>query len=452
MTYYRPRVPGGSPTRAQVPPPPRRRPGFGSVVWGALFVVFLALLVFGGVLFGYVAIAATLPNPDELQARASSFASTQIYDRTGALLTEQADPEHGRRTAVKLDQISSHVVDATIATEDPNFYSHPGVDPVGIARAVYYAVRERDLGGPGGSTITQQLVKLTFLSPEKSISRKVKEAILAAEITRRYDKRTILEIYLNELNYGNLAYGIEAAAETYFGKAAKDLDLAESAMIAGLPQAPAWYDPYTKLWESDGKTPGLVKKRQGTVLSLMVRSGHITAEQADAAWKQPLKLVPLQRSYTMRYPHFVLFARSQVERSLGPELAGKGGLRIYTTVDPRIQDLAEQQVREQVARLAAQQASNAALVAVRPQTGEILAMVGSADFKNDDDQGADQHVDLAPAARLGDETADLPGCVRDARRGRPEQPRDAHRPRERHRVAGRLDTVDRPDGYPDRIP
>ena len=207
-------------------------------------------------LFGYVGIAAALPAPEELQARASSFASTQIYDREGNLLNEIGDPLHGRRTAVPLDQISPYLIDATIATEDPNFYQHPGVDPIGVARAVYYAVREHDIGaGPGGSTITQQLVKLTFLSAEKSITRKVKEAILAAEITRRYSKETILQIYLNEIYYGNLAYGIEAASQTYFGKPARDLTLAEAAMLAGLPQAPGYYDPYTRLWEADG-SPG----------------------------------------------------------------------------------------------------------------------------------------------------------------------------------------------------
>jgi uncharacterized protein YabE (DUF348 family) len=183
---------------------------------------------------------------------------------------------------------------------------------------VYYAVRERDLNGPGGSTITQQLVKLTFLSSEKSISRKVKEAILAAEITRRYDKDTILRIYLNEIYYGNLAYGIEAAAETYFGKHAKDLTLAQASMLAGLPQAPAYYDPYTKLWEADGQ-PGPVKRRQGVVLRLMVESGFISNSQADAAWAEPLVLQPLKQVYDSRHPHFVLYARSQVEQLVGPE-------------------------------------------------------------------------------------------------------------------------------------
>ncbi len=349
-------------------------------------VVAVLALLFGSVMIGYASVARDLPPADELQARASSFASTLVYDRKGQILNEVADPNHGRRTAVQLDQISPYVIDATIATEDPRFYEHPGVDPVGIARAVYYAVRERDLSGPGGSTITQQLVKLTFLSSERSISRKVKEAILAAEITRRYDKDTILRIYLNELNYGNLAYGIEAAAETYFGKHAKDLTLAQAAMLVGIPQAPAYYDPYTKLWEADGQ-PGAVKRRQGVVLRLMVENGFISNSQADAAWAEPLVLQPLKQVYDSQHPHFVLYARSQVEQLVGPELASRGGLKIYTTLDPDLQAAAEDSVKKQVAQLGKQGAHNGAVVAVRPKTGEIVAMVGSADFSSEQISG-----------------------------------------------------------------
>jgi membrane peptidoglycan carboxypeptidase len=377
-----------APPRAsrQAPSPAPMEPkgsGCGRLFGMAALVVILGLLFAGLVLVGYASIASGLPSPDDLQARVSHFASTLVYDRQGGLLTEVGDPNYGRRTAVTLEQISPYLVDATIATEDPNFYRHPGVDPVGIARALYYAIRERDFGsGPGGSTITQQLVKLAFLSPERTLSRKAKEAILAAEITRRYPKDTILQIYLNEINYGNLAYGIEAAAETYFGKHANDLTLAEAALLAGLPQAPAYYDPYTRLWEGDG-TPGVVKDRQGSVLRLMVENGYITPSQADAAWEEPIVLKPLQQTYASKYPHFGQFARSEVERVLGPELMAKGGLRIYTTLDPQIQDIAQEEVTRRMTELAAQGATNGAIAAVRPSTGEILAMVGSADFNNE---------------------------------------------------------------------
>ncbi len=373
----RPR-PAAQPVQA-APPPSGRRRGCAPLGLTLLALLAVGVLMLGILLIGYASVARDLPSANELQERASQFASTMVYDRTGQLLNEIGDPNFGRRTAVELNQISPYVADATIATEDPNFYSHPGVDPVGLARAVYYAIRQRDLSGPGGSTITQQLVKLTYLSAEKTISRKVKEAILAAEITRRYDKDTILRIYLNEIPYGNLAYGIEAGAETYFARHASDLTLAQAAMLVGIPQAPAYYDPYTRLWEADGQ-PGAVKRRQGVVLRLMVENGYISEAQADAAWAEPLVLQPLRQVYESRHPHFVLYARGEVESLVGPELASKGGLRIYTTLDPNLQITAEEAVAKQVAQLAQQRARNGAAVAIRPQTGEVLAMVGSADF------------------------------------------------------------------------
>ena len=354
-------------------PPAGRRSGCGRFALAALVAAALAVLALGLLLVGYASIARDLPRPDELQARASHFASTLIYDRDGNVLSEVGDPNFGRRTAVPLDQISPYLRDATIATEDPNFYKHPGVDPVGLLRALYYAVRERSLSGPGGSTITQHLVKLTFLSSERSLSRKVKEAILAAEITRRYPKDTILQIYLDEIYYGNLAYGVEAAAETYFGRSSRDLTLAQAAMLAGLPQGPAYYDPYTRLWNADG-TPGAVKRRQGEVLRLMVERGYITSAQADAAWAEPLTLKPLKQVYDSRYPHFVQYARGQVEEALGPQLAAKGGLRIYTTLDQRVQGVAQEEVTKQVAALAGQNGKNSAVVAIRPQGMKCCAL------------------------------------------------------------------------------
>jgi penicillin-binding protein 1C len=376
--------------------PATARGGCAGALLAGLAGAALALLLLGTLLFGYASIAAALPDPAELQARASQFASTLIYDRQGELLYEIADPQHGRRTRVPLDQISPHLRDATVATEDPNFYQHPGVDPIGIARAIYYAIRERDLSSsPGGSTITQQLVKLTFLSSERTLSRKIKEAILAAEITRRYPKDTVLEIYLNEIYYGNLAYGVEAAAETCFGKQAADLSLAEATLLAGLPQAPAYYDPYTKLWNADS-TPGPVKQRQGTVLRLMVEHGYLSPAQADAAWQEPLRLKPLAQTAGAKAPHFVQYARHQVEQVVGPQLMAKGGLRIYTTLDPRLQAIAEEEVAKQVTALAKQAATNGALVALRPATGEILAMVGSADFSNEQISG---QINMAIAPR-----------------------------------------------------
>ena len=343
-------------------------PGF---IAGVFAFVTLGALALAATLVGYAAIAQDLPSPSELSTRASSFQSTRIYDREGNLLNETFDPNAGRRIEVSLDRVSPFVVDATIATEDANFYRHLGVDPVALLRAVYYAIQERDVVA-GGSTITQQLVKRVLLTSEVSITRKVKEAILAAEITRRYSKNEILELYLNEVFYGSMAYGIDAAAETFFGKDAADLTLAESALLAGLPQLPAYYDPYTH--------PERAKQRQSVVLGLMVEQGYITEEQADAAWAEPLVYVPVQ--FDLKSPHFTLFVRQQLEQMFGSEGLYYAGYNVYTTLDPQLQAEAERIVAQQVAGLADRNVSNGALIAMRPQNGEVVALVGSADVDN----------------------------------------------------------------------
>ena len=345
----------------------------------------LALLGTGTLLIGYAAMARDLPSPSELRQRASTFQTTRIYDREGNLLNEAFDPTMGRRIEVPLATISPYVVQATIATEDANFYEHPGVDPVALLRAVYYAFQEGDIVS-GGSTITQQLVKRVLLTSERTATRKIKEAILAAEITRRYSKNDILEIYLNEVYYGNLAYGIDAAAETYFGKEASRLTLAEASLLAGLPQLPAYYDPYTH--------PDRAKKRQGIVLGLMVEAGYITAAQADASWSEPLAYEPLR--FDLKAPHFTLFVRQQIEQLFGPEALHQSGYSVYTTLDPHLQSEAERIVREQVGALADRNVSNGALVAIRPHTGEVVALVGSADFDNVEIDG---QVNMALAPR-----------------------------------------------------
>ncbi|MBI3957220.1 MAG: transglycosylase domain-containing protein [Chloroflexi bacterium] len=363
--------------------PPR---SFGrGLVTGAVAFLILAFLSLAGVIVAYAQIAADLPLPGDLAKRASSFQSTRIYDRNGELLNETFDPNEGRRVAVSLERMSPWLRQATIATEDANFYRHPGVDPVALARAVYYAVREREFVS-GASTIPQQLVKLVFLTSERSAERKIKEAILAAEVSRRYSKEQILEIYLNEVYYGNLAYGVDSAAETYFGKDVGDLTLAEAALLAGLPQAPAYYDPYT--------FPDRVKERQAVVLRLMVAAGSITPAEADAAWLDPLAYVPVR--YDFIAPHFTLYVRQQLETLLGPEALYRVGLNVTTSLDLELQNTAQAMVAEQVQALAARNVSNGALVALNPQSGEILALVGSADFDNVEIDG---QVNMALAPR-----------------------------------------------------
>ena len=345
-------------------------------------VVFVVLFftTFGFGLIAYANIALSLPAPDELGARSADFVSTKIYDRQGGLLYELFDPQWGRRTKVPLDRISSYLNQATVATEDRYFYQHPGFDPLSIARALWYNVTEREIVS-GASTITQQLARNVLLSPvertQRTLSRKIREAILAAEITRRYPKDTILEIYLNDIFYGNLAYGIEAAAETYFGKSADQLSLAEAALLAGLPQAPALYDPYVN--------PDAAKARQAVVLGLMVEAGYVTPAQAEAAQAEELEYVP--QRFPIRAPHFVMYVRQLLEQKYGVEALYKGGLRVYTTLDPRLQALAERVAKEHVQTLAEKHVTNAALVALKPDTGEVLAMLGSVDFFDEEIAG-----------------------------------------------------------------
>jgi len=363
----------------------RRKTKRSTTLVQGFFIVALAFVLtffvsLGLAIAGYTYIATGLPAPEELRTRSVTFASTKIYDRNGELLYEVFDPQGGRRTLVPLTDISPYLRQATIATEDKRFYQHPGVDPIGIARAVWQNVTEKGIVS-GASTITQQLARNVFLSPEeraqRTLSRKIKEAVLATEITRRYSQDAILEIYLNTIYYGNLAYGIEAAAETYFGKTAAELSLAEAALLAGLPQSPAIYDPFTN--------PEAAKARQAVVLGLMAEEGYITPAQAEAARSEELQFVA-QRT-DIRAPHFVTYVRQLLEQKYGSAVLYQGGLQVYTTLDPRLQGIAERLAREQIAALADKHTTNAALVAMRPGTGEILAMLGSVDFFNPEIDG-----------------------------------------------------------------
>ncbi|MFN3705015.1 MAG: transglycosylase domain-containing protein [Thermoflexales bacterium] len=371
--------------------------------WPATFFV-LALLFFVGFvtalllgIAGYIWIAADLPDPAQLEARQSRFASSRVFDRHGNLLvelTDSSDPSAGRRVRVRLDQVSDWVKRATIATEDRNFYRYRvGFDPIALARAVWYALNEREFVS-GGSTITQQVSRNLLLSAEerqsRSLMRKLREIVLANELARRYSRDQILEIYLNELYYANQAYGIEAAAQTYFGKPARDLTLAEASLLAGIPQSPALWDPVRN------KQHAL--RRQRAVLDLMVEAGYITSQQADAAAAEmanrefrppPANLSPIA-------PHFVNYVRQQLDAEFGPQGLFRDGLKVYATLDPGLQRIAENAVREQLARLRDRNVTNAAVVILQPQTGHILAMVGSADFF---DERIDGQVNVALALR-----------------------------------------------------
>ena len=373
-----------SPRGYWVPPPspsPRRRWDFVSVFLTSILVVVLLFFVVAcGLAAAYVAIAADLPSADALRSQSATFVSTKIYDRNGHLLYEIFDPNAGRRTLVPYEEMSSHLINATVATEDERFWQHPGVDPIGIIRAVIQNVTEGEIVS-GASTIPQTLVDNVFLTfeerTEQTLARKVREAILAAEISRRYSKQEILEIYLNEVNFGNLAYGVGAAAETYFGKTASDLTLAEAAMLAGLPQAPAYWDPYTN-WEG-------AKRRQAVVLDLMVQAGYITGAEAQAAKEEPLELQMLRSD--VKAPHFVVWVQQLLEQKYGAEVLYRSGLRVTTTLDTELQAIAQEEAQAHLATLQDRNATNAALVTLQPDTGEVLAMLGSADFNDPEIDG-----------------------------------------------------------------
>jgi membrane peptidoglycan carboxypeptidase len=389
-------------SRGRIPPPDRpRRPtkpfrGAGGpwkrrILWGIIALLFvfviIGLCLASLALYEYYAIASSLPSISDLQQHSSQFETTRILDRNGDLLYEILDPNAGRRTYATLDKISPALVAATIATEDKDYYNHPGYDVLAIIRAIWQNYTSGETVS-GASTITQQLARAILLTPaersQQTYLRKAREIILAAEITRRYSKDEILELYLNEIYYGNLSYGIEAAAETYFGTTSDKLTLAQAAFLAGLPQSPAIYDIYTNR--------DLTLARDQQVLTLMVQVSYDQNCIKVSNSASPVCVDPAMaanaavevRDYTfplpdinMRYPHWVNYVRSQLESSYDPQTIYRSGFTIYTTLDPTLQDTAQQLVTNQVAALAVNKASDGALIAIRPSTGEILAMVGS---------------------------------------------------------------------------
>lgn len=326
----------------------------------------------GGLILGAVVIlffAFQVPSPEQLTARNIAQA-TKIYDRNGELLYDIFKNEN--RTTVKLAEVPEVVKHATISIEDKDFYKHQGFDMFGIIRSVFKLVVHRQVEG-GGSTLTQQLVKNALLSPERSFIRKIKEFILAIQVERSYSKDQILEMYLNEIPYGGTAYGIEAAANLYFGKHAKDLNLAESSLLAGLPQRPSVYSPY-------GTHPELSKSRQAEVLRRMMEDGYISKEQAEEAKKQELKYRTSQNEIGFKAPHFVLYVKQKLIEQYGDKVVEQGGLKVTTALDYKLQEEAEKIVKDEVEKLKSYKAGNGAAVVLDPKTGQILSMVGSKDY------------------------------------------------------------------------
>ncbi|MFK7801283.1 MAG: transglycosylase domain-containing protein [Anaerolineae bacterium] len=363
------------------------------VIWSVLLTIIGFSLSVIGLSAGYIYVARDLPSPNDLKAKASTFETGYILDRNGNPLYQYTDPNEGNRTFVKLDQIADVLEEATIATEDARFYTNPGFDPIGIMRAILQAYQEGAFVS-GASTITQQVARALLLDEEersqRTFSRKVREIILAAELNRRWSKEDILELYLNEINYGNRAYGIEAAAATYFNKSAADLTLAEAAILAGLPQAPALWDPYT--------APDKAIGRMSEVLTLMVNEQYVSQADAQAAIDgmavRVYEMTPPR--VTIKHPHAVFYVLSQLEESIGAQSIYGAGLRVYTTIDPEMQQIAEQVITDNRGNFNAFGANNASLVAINPQNGQVMAMVGSADFN---DEAISGQVNMAVSAR-----------------------------------------------------
>jgi len=371
----------------------------GCVVRGIVLMLFvvviLGLCLASVALYEYYSIASSLPSVSDLQQRTSQFETTRILDRNGNLLYEIVDPNAGRRTYVPLERISPNLVAATIATEDKDFYSHPGYDLFAIMRALWQNYVSGETVS-GASTITQQMARSILLSPsersQRTYLRKAREILLAAEITRRYSRDEILEIYLNEIYYGNLAYGVQAASETYFGTSAENLTLAQSAFLAGLPQSPSVYDIHTNREATLGRN----KQVLSLMLAASLEQGCIDVSNsqqpvcvdAQVAGQAALEMEAYafpSPNFNMRFPHWVNYVRSQLELQPNYDAQSfyRAGWTVQTTLDPVLQEQAQQLVTAQVATLAANNAHDGALVALNPRTGEILAMVGSADYYNE---------------------------------------------------------------------
>ena len=328
---------------------------------------YAALSVFLLLIAMFFLFLKDLPRP-EVFTEAQMNQSTKIYDRTGKVLLSSVYGEE-KRTYVPLTEIPDIMQKAVIATEDANFYNHFGIDIPAMFRAVKIDVSTQS-NSHGASTITQQLIRSTFLTPDKTVSRKIKEIVLSVELDRKYPKNQILEWYLNQVPFGVNIYGVEEASMSYFQKPAKDLTLPEAALLAAIIQAPSYYSPYsTHIDELLG--------RKDYVLKRMEQEHYITAEQRDAAQKVQLTFNKLPQTVA---PHFVEYVKEEIAKTYGPDFLETKGLKIYTTLNWDLQQASEAAIKENVAKnIARFGAYNSALVSIDPHTGEILAMVGSAD-------------------------------------------------------------------------
>jgi 1A family penicillin-binding protein len=324
--------------------------------------------------FGTIYLIQELPSPKTLTSPENYAVSTQIFDRHGQLLYEVYSDEN--RIPIDIEQMPEHLLQATIAIEDQNFYHHHGLDIRGLIRAVFNNLT----GGStqGGSTITQQLVKNALLSNEKTLSRKVKEALLSILTEVIYSKEEILEMYLNYISYGGTAVGIEAAANRFFAKSASDLNLAESALLAGLPQAPSSYSPF-------GAYPEKSKLRQKEVLRRMMEDGYIDENKINEVENEALNFA--LKKTDIKAPHFVFYVTDLLYKQYGEEFVKTAGLRVTTTLDLDLQESAQASLSAEINQLSNLKVSNGAALITKPNTGEILAMIGSKDYFDNENDG-----------------------------------------------------------------
>ncbi len=343
-----------------------------------IFLYALGAMALGGVILGAYAIYLfqTLPNPENFGDRIVAQ-STKIYDRTGETLLYEI---HGseKRTILALNEIPDYVKEAILSIEDAEFYNHPAFDWRGILRAFITNLKTGKFT-QGGSTITQQLVKNAFLTNEKTITRKIKEVILAIKMENNYSKDEVFGLYLNQVPFGSNAYGIQAASQNYFGKDAKDLTLAESATLAAMLKAPSYYSPY-------GNNKQKLLDRKDIVLKKMAEYGYINESELKSAKKQ--ELVFSQKFNGIRAPHFVMFVKEYLEEKYGTEFVETGGLKVITTLDWNLQQVGEKVVAEGAQKNEElYHGTNAALIAQDASTGQILTMVGSRDYFNVENEG-----------------------------------------------------------------
>jgi penicillin-binding protein 1C len=335
------------------------------------FVILCILIAVGGILW----ISKDLPAPGKL-VTADNNSNTRIYDRNGTLLYSFYLNEN--RTYVPLSQIPKYLQEGTISIEDKNFYQNPGFSIPGMLRAVRNMLLGEGL--QSGSTITQELVKNVLLTNQQTIDRKIKELILAVEVTQLYPKNQIIELYLNDIGYGGPAVGVEAAAQEYFGKHVKDLDLAQSAFLAGLPQSPTYYSPFSGNTYYIGRTDEVLKQ--------MNQNGYITQKQAQQALAEITNYKFSTHDLSLKAPHFVMYVKSELVKMFGEQAVESGGLTVTTTLDYNIEKEAENVVKSEIAGLKQYHVSNGAAIVRDPKTGEILAMVGSADYFNKTNGGS----------------------------------------------------------------